>query len=336
MEIARGYEDATEPHVAPPALGALRGLHPPSALIGESEAMREVRSQVELAAKTDLPVLIEGETGSGKEIVAHEIHLRSRRAAKPLVIVDCLTIPDTLLESELFGHNKGAFTGATDRREGRLQEADGGTLFFDEIGSVGLPVQAKLLRFLETGQYPRVGEKGMRRVDGRILAATSHLLGEGIGDGRIRKDFYYRLSALYVWVPPLRERKADIPLLVDHFLRGAGIRGGVSRLGPRALRTLLAHDWPGNVRELKNTILANLVRSDGGEIADVRLGRNPLQASPRTPSQRSLRGFIREQEREFLAQLVEENGDSLGAMAVAADVSVRTLQRKLRYHRLRR
>jgi transcriptional regulator with PAS, ATPase and Fis domain len=303
--------------------------------------MRETRERIALAARTELPVLIEGETGSGKEVVAREIHLRSRRAVGPWVVVDCVTYAESLLESELFGHGKGAFTGAVAPREGRLQEAHGGTLFFDEIGSVGIPIQAKLLRFLETGEFPRVGEKGLRRVDCRIVAATSQLLEDGIRAGRVRPDFYFRLRALYVWVPPLRERKEDIPLLADHFLREAGVPEGAAALRPKALEQLTNCDWPGNVRELRYALLLNVARVGKTPIEEIQF---PTAVSRSTPDAgtgevrpcSSLRAYLRQREREFLLELIQERGDSLSEMADAADVSIRTLQRRLRFHGLRR
>lgn len=310
-----------------------------SSLIGESAAIRTLRERIRVAARGNRTVLIEGETGSGKELVAREIHRQSRRADQRLVIVDCSAIPENLLESELFGHGKGAFTGAVASYGGRIQESHRGTLFFDEIGSISLSVQAKLLRFLETGEFPRVRESGLRRVDARVITATSQYLRDGIGVGQIRKDFYYRLSATCIWVPPLRDRIEDIPLIVADILRKEG--AGTARLHPRAMGKLMAHDWPGNVRELKNTVLASLDEHDGEPILDVSILPSPPcngsdESAPDDASgqPKSLRSYIETKEREYLSKLVLGGNGKLAQLAATAGVSVRTLQRKLRYHSL--
>lgn len=308
-------------------------------MIGDSRAMQEVRNKIEIAARCDLPVLIEGETGTGKELVAHRIHALSPRSDHRLVTVDCATIPENLMESELFGHAKGAFTGAVDNYAGRIQEAAAGSLFFDEIGDIPTSVQSKLLRFLDTGEFPRVREPGMRHVDTRVITATSRLLHDGVREGRVRPDFYYRLSAMYIWVPPLRERREDIPALAHYVLRAAGQTNGIVVVEERALRTLMEHDWPGNVRELKNTLLANLTANEGGRIAELTLlpttGRESVPSGGDSDAARSLRGYLEDKEREYLAQLATRGEIRLAVLADAADISVRTLQRKFKYHNLR-
>ena len=226
------------------------------AMIGQSAAFKALWRELELVGPSDLPVLVSGETGVGKELVARRIHQLSARADRPLVVINCAALPDTLVESELFGHVRGAFTGAVSERKGRFELADGGTLFLDEVGELPLPVQAKLLRVLQSGQLQRVGSDREHHVDVRVIAATNRDLASEVRAGRFRADLYHRLGAYPLRVPPLRERERDVVLLAGSFLEQArgrlGLRG--LRLGEGAVRALLAHDWPGNVRELEHLI----------------------------------------------------------------------------------
>ncbi len=223
-------------------------------LIGESEPMLRVREKIEQAARVESRVLILGENGTGKELVAREIHLRSARAEKPFIEVNCAAIPDTLIESELFGHEKGAFTGAVAQRKGKWEMAHEGTLFLDEIGDLSLPAQAKVLRAVQEGQFMRVGGQESIRVDVRILAATNKDLASEVKEGRFREDLFYRLDVLQIMVPALRERVEDIPKLMTYFLEKFAAREKRPRLvlSPEACDVLKEHPWPGNVRELKN------------------------------------------------------------------------------------
>jgi transcriptional regulator with PAS, ATPase and Fis domain len=226
-------------------------------LIGNSRVMRDLQEEIDLIARSDAKVLITGESGVGKELVAHAIHARSARANRPFVAVNCAGVPETLLESELFGHLKGSFTGAYRDRPGKLELADRGTIFLDEIGEMTLRMQGLLLRFLETGELQKVGADHSRaRVDVRVVAATNRQLREMIRQGQFREDLFYRLNVIYVVVPPLRERKEDIPVLVDHFLErlaGDG-RYTAKALSPETQTVLTDYSWPGNVRELENVI----------------------------------------------------------------------------------
>ena len=227
-----------------------------SEIIGESDAIRALCEQIAVAAPTNGRVLVHGENGSGKELVARAIHARSARQHGPFVEVNCAAIPEELIESELFGHEKGAFTGALMRRRGRFELAHGGTLFLDEIGDMTLKTQAKVLRALEEQAFERVGGKDTIKVDVRVIAASNQDLQAMIKEGRFREDLYYRLSVIPIEVPPLRARKEDIPLLVDHFLAVFCAENG---RGPRtvsgeALAYFLSYDWPGNVRELRNMV----------------------------------------------------------------------------------
>lgn len=217
-------------------------------MIGRSAAMQEVFRLIERAGPSDKAILIQGESGTGKELVARALHRCSLRADKPLVVINCAALPESLLESELFGHERGAFTGAVAAKPGLFEVADGGTLFIDEIGELPGSLQAKLLRVLEDGSLRRIGSVKERRVDVRLLAATNRNMAEEVKAGRFREDLYYRINVMSLELPPLRERREDIPLLVEHFL------GADWQIEPEALQCLLGYDWPGNVRQLINAL----------------------------------------------------------------------------------
>ncbi len=230
-------------------------------IIGSSSTLREVLDQVRTVAPTDSTVVIEGETGTGKELIARAIHAHSRRRNQPLVKLNCAAIPLDLLESELFGHEKGAFTGAVARRTGRFEAADRGTLFLDEIGDIPLPLQAKLLRVLQEREFERLGSSRTQRVDVRVVAATHRDLTRMVSEKSFRRDLYYRLYVFPIEIPPLRERREDIPLLVEYFVdryasnAGKKIRG----INKRTMEMLQSYAWPGNVRELQNVIERSVI-----------------------------------------------------------------------------
>jgi len=238
-------------------------------LVGQSGILRHLISQVELVAPTDASVLILGETGTGKELVAHEIHRRSRRKEGPLVRVNCASIPHDLFESELFGHVRGSFTGAVRDRAGRIETAEKGTLFLDEIGELPLDMQSKLLRFLQEKKYERVGDDRTRHADVRIIGATNRDLKKAAEAGRFREDLFYRLNVFPVQVAPLRERKEYIPLLASHFvnLSVRDLKSAKPRLTRAAVTELLNYDWPGNVRELRNVIERAVILARGGALS---------------------------------------------------------------------
>ena len=244
-------------------------------LVGRSLPMRELFALLERIAPTDATVLIEGESGTGKEVVAQALHEQSSRSTGPLVVFDCAAVPANLIESELFGHEKGAFTGARDRRIGRLEEADGGTLFIDELGELPLDLQPKLLRALEKREVRRVGGTATIPVDIRIIAATNRDLAREVNRGAFREDLYYRLAVVRVELPPLRERRDDIPLLVEHFVsRGLDsdprkAAALLSSISDANWRRLGQHPWPGNIRELRNVIERTLALSASGPVAGV-------------------------------------------------------------------
>jgi transcriptional regulator with GAF, ATPase, and Fis domain len=255
-------------------------------LIGRSPALAAVQRQIELVAPTDAPVLIQGETGTGKELVAREIHRRSARAGKPLIKVNCAAVPRELFESEFFGHTKGAFTGALRHRVGRFELADGGTLFLDEVGEIPLGLQGKLLRVLQESELERVGEERTRRVDVRVIAATNRDLRREADGGRFRRDLYFRLNLFPIDVVPLRERPEDIPLLAEHFLRQAALRYGrpAPSLRLADVRRLERYDWPGNVRQLQH-VLERAVITGGNRLhLDLPVTDRAARSAPVAPT----------------------------------------------------
>jgi len=249
-------------------LVARRRLQEHTGIIGESPAIQEVLVKIEQMAPVSSTVLIEGESGTGKELVAHAIHHLSPRRNQPFIAVNCAALPESLLESELFGHEKGAFTGAAERRLGRFELADGGTLFLDEIGEIPPAVQVKLLRVLESRSFFRVGGSEPIRVDVRVIAATNRPLREATAVGTFRDDLYYRLNVLSIYLPPLRERRSDIPILVHRFVRELSAEHGRTFRGisPEAMQILVDAHWPGNVRQLRNLIESMVVLAPGAEI----------------------------------------------------------------------
>ncbi|KEA62580.1 Functional role page for Anaerobic nitric oxide reductase transcription regulator NorR [Marinobacterium lacunae] len=310
-----------------------------SELIGESPAIRGLIEELDVVARSDLAVLISGETGTGKELVARHLHAASSRADAPLVYVNCAALPENLVESELFGHTKGAFSGATGTRSGKFELADGGTLFLDEIGEMPLATQPKLLRALQAGEVQRVGSDRYHRVDVRVIAATNRDLKQEVASGRFRADLYHRLSVYPVLVPPLRERGRDILLLAGHFLelnrRNLGL--GALRLDRSAREALLAHDWPGNVRELEHLISRAVLRLSAthrkpGKVLSLTAellalpcdSTTPVllsdvteyqQRSPGTPSVLSLREATDQFQRELVCRVLRRKGYNRTACA---------------------
>jgi len=251
-------------------------------LIGASVKMREIFAILEKASPTELTMLVRGETGTGKELVARAIHRSSRRASGPLVVQDCSAIPQNLVESTLFGHERGAFTGATDRQRGSFEQADGGTIFLDELGELDLALQPKLLRVLENREIKRVGGDRPIPVNVRVIAATNRDLRQMVNEGKFREDLYYRLSVVAIELPPLRERPEDVPLIVEHLLEDiAGRQGARSRftVEASAMARLRGYPWPGNVRELKNTVERAASLADSAELTV----RDLMPSSQKTP-----------------------------------------------------
>ena len=239
-------------------IGRLEGL---GEIIGQSEAIKEVFGRIEKVGTTDVTVLIEGESGSGKELVSREIHKRSKRRNEPLIIMNCAAVPETLIESELFGHEKGAFTGAAERRSGKFELANKGTIFLDEIGDMSISTQSKLLRVLQEQKFERLGGAETLAVDVRIISATHRDLEEEIEEGRFREDLYYRIKVVNIKIPPLRHRNEDIPLLVNRFIQyfSEKHQKRIVSISSEAMKHLISYNWPGNVRQLKNVIESAVV-----------------------------------------------------------------------------
>ncbi len=307
---------------------------------GTSAPVRRLIERVEAAAASDVGVLITGETGTGKDLCARSIHARSRRGARPFVVVNCAAIPENLLESELFGHEKGAFTGADRRRSGRFEAAHGGTLFLDEVGELSVGSQAKLLRAIETATFEPVGSNRSLRVDARIIAATNRDLASSMGRGQFRKDLFYRLNVIDVRLPPLRERRSDIPILAGEFLAQIAAREGRASpaLDPRAAAVLATHDFPGNVRELLHALERAVALSRGGTIRPEHLpeemvadaiGRSPA-ACPGTPTIQPLGTATEQFERQYVQRALKKVGGHRGRAAALLGISRKSLWQRLR------
>jgi DNA-binding NtrC family response regulator len=307
-------------------------------IVGRSPPMLRLLDRIETIAQSDAPVLITGESGTGKELVARTLHERSARRAKPFIAVNCAAFPETLLEAELFGHERGAFTGAVKRRDGRFKAADGGTLLLDEIAEVPLPAQAKLLRVLQEGTVEPLGTNEVTRVDVRIISATHRNLRERIKEGKFREDLYYRLNVLDIEIPPLRERRGDLPVLLQYFLNKFAQPGkGAPTISPRAWAVLSQYPFPGNVREFAHAIEHAVVLAGGGEIELEHLpagitGTTDSASSAPGGSLRSLSAAMREFEREYLLRaLGQANGKKMKAAEILG-ISRKNLWEKLRLH----
>ncbi len=278
------------------------------AMVGESQALRRVREQIAQVAPTDSTVLIQGETGTGKELVARAIHERSTRCERPLIKLNCAALPRDLVESELFGHEKGAFTGATQQRRGRFELADGGTLFLDEAGELPLETQAKLLRVLQEREFDRVGGTRSLRTDVRVIAATNRDLHSRVEEGGFRADLYYRLNVFPIVVPPLRERRDDIPGLIKHFAAKAARKLGrtLGGISPAFIERACAYAWPGNIRELENLVERAVIMSGGTLLDAVELFSSTAPtASNRTPAVIAGDATLEAVERAHIQQVLE-------------------------------
>ena len=301
-------------------------------LVGQSKGMQEVYRWIELAATSTAPVLIYGESGTGKELVARTIHDLSNRRNKPFVAINCAAIPETLIESELFGHERGAFTGATERRLGCFELADGGTLFLDEIAEMDNSTQAKLLRVLQEGNFRRVGGgKTEIQVDVRVVAATNRVPSEAMAQGQLREDLFYRLNVFAIALPPLRDRKEDLPLLVRTFIEEFNRQDNrhVRGLTPEAERALEQYRWPGNVREVRNVVQRAVVLGGTGLMDVEHLPENVIRTvAPSAPAATGVTP-IREMEREMIMRALEETGQDKRRAAALLGISLKTLYNKL-------
>jgi len=303
-----------------------------TAIIGQSAALLDAYRTVARVAASPATVLIRGESGTGKELLARVLHEHSGRIDRPFVAVNCAAIPENLLESELFGHEKGAFTGALARRIGRFERAAGGTLFLDEIGDMSLVLQAKVLRALQEREIERVGGEGPIRVDTRVIAATNRDLEGDVATGRFREDLYYRLAVVQVTLPPLRARGDDVRLLAEHFAAGAAAEfGRPSRpLDPRTLQLLADHPWPGNIRQLRNAMERAVLMADGPLLRPVHLPAEVRDPAPRRGGAAvEPTGTLADVERRYIQRVLEQTGGHMAHAAEVLGIHRNTLRRKL-------
>ena len=306
-------------------------------IIGEAPRMTELRNLIRTVAASNATVLILGESGSGKELVAGAVHALSQRRDAPYIRINCAAIPEQLLESELFGHEKGSFTGALKQKLGRVEEADGGTIFLDEIGDMSRPLQAKLLRFLEDGSFTRVGGNEELRVDVRLIAATNRDIIEAIQQNQFREDLYHRLNVVQLRPSPLRERGKDVLLLADHFLRqfNAAMNKSIQRISAAAQQKLLSHHWPGNVRELRNVIERAVILEGSEEIHPSNLPEFHLETRlrkgdlPVVPSGQALDEVMSNFEREFILSTLEQTRYNLSRTAELLKISRHALRYRM-------
>jgi len=307
-------------------------LQPSDRFVGETAGIRELLGLVSRVAATDSTVLIRGESGVGKELVARAVHRQSRRSKEPFVVVDCAALHENLLQSELFGHEKGAYTGAVRLKHGLFEVADRGTIFLDEIGEVSPALQVKLLRVLESGTFRRVGGTADVKVDVRVVAATNRQLETMMKEGAFREDLYYRLNVFSVSIPPLRERVEDIPLLAEHFVRNSAVAPKRTvRVSSEAMGVLRRYPWPGNARELENVVERALILCDGNVIFPEHLPMSVrLSPHPSLDGASTARPTLAEAERRYIRQVIEECGGHRQKAARVLGISERNLYRKLK------
>jgi len=310
-------------------------------LIGGSNAMRKIYTIIEKIAQTDVTVIIEGESGTGKELVASAIHEKSKRAKKSFVVFDCSAVAENLIESELFGHEKGSFTGATGLRNGAFELADGGSIFLDEIGELQMDLQPKLLRVLESRHIRRVGGDRVLPVDVRVIAATNRNLEAEVKKGSFREDLFYRLNVIPIYLPPLRKRKEDVPLLVDHFIEEhnkANSERSIEGISSSAMELLLSYDWPGNVRELRNTISRALSMMEGTQIIPedipervrVPVAKAELDIRDDLGFKDAKEQWVASFEKQYLEEILQRNGYNISAAAKEAGIDRKSVQRLVR------
>lgn len=302
-----------------------------SAILGNASSMQELLEMISYVAPTEATVLITGESGTGKELVAAELHRNSARANGPFVKVNCAALAETLLESELFGHEKGAFTGADKQHDGKFVQAAGGTLFLDEIGETSQAMQVKMLRVLQEQELQRVGGQETIHTDARIIAATNRDLEEEVRAGNFREDLYYRLNVVTVTVPPLRERRADIPLLIDHFVGkfSEKNRREVSGLTPECLKLLTSYSWPGNVRELENAIERGVILMRGEYLTEKSLPLPIQKQGHKDEEEMSDSSSLQAQEKKLILKTLEETEGNKSEAARRLGITRKTLQNKL-------
>lgn len=300
-------------------------------MVGDSPKMNQLQEQIKMAALSNSRVLLLGESGSGKELVAHLLHENSLRAGRPFIEVNCAAIPQELIESEMFGHEKGSFTGALEKKKGKFELADSGTLFLDEIGDMSLQTQAKVLRVIENQEFQRVGGNKNIKVDVRIISATNKDLNEEVKKGNFREDLYFRLNVIPIKVPSLRERIEDIPALVEHFLEQFASEYGQQpkKIAPEAIRLLQKHTWPGNIREMKNVLERLVIMTPSRTIAEKDLSM-PDTAGSDYFSFKTLKDAREFFERDFIIKKLEENSWNISKTAELLDIERSNLHRKIK------
>src|SRR5438105_4673205 len=323
-------------------------------MVGNSPALQKVQDAIQKAAPSKATVLLQGESGVGKELVARTIHRNSPRSRERFVQVNCAAIPEDLIESELFGHEKGSFTGATERQSGKFEQADRGTIFLDEVGDMSPKTQAKVLRVLQEGEVERIGSARTIKVDVRVIAATNKNLEEEIEKGSFREDLYFRLAVIPIYVPPLRERPEDVPVLVKHFMESISRESNIRprRIAPAALEVLQRYRWKGNIRELRNTVerliimtagdtidvadLPDIVRSPGAVASSTQASVSPpkLESDPGRAAVGTLREFKDNAERAFLVGKLRENSWNISKTAEAIDTPRSNLYKKLEQYQI--
>lgn len=320
----------------------------PLFIIGRSPEMVKVYNTIEKVAQTNATVLITGETGTGKELVARSIHMKSKKARGPFIHVNCAAIPESLIESELFGYERGAFTGAVARKPGRFELANGGTIFLDEVGDISREMQVKLLHVLQEGKFERVGGIETIHVDIRLIAATNKDLRREVEDGRFREDLFYRINVVPLHVPPLRERKNDIPLLVNHFIEKFNVTFGkrVSGVSARAMNALMEYKWPGNIRELENVMERLVLMADEDEIkwqnlpeeitGRVSEERSEVSADEPLPLRELVKEKVKQVESDIILETLDKTGWNVTRTAKSLGISRRSLQLKMKKYGLRK
>ena len=332
------YQLAAEVNELRRELGRRHGV---DSIVGDSFVLRSVRDEIRSIAETDASVLIEGESGTGKELVAHAVHYESPRKNGPFVIVDCGSIPTSIIESEFFGHEKGAFTDAREQRIGKFEEANSGSIFLDEISELAIDEQTKLLRVLQEKEFTRVGGRNIIKVDVRVIAATNRNLEALLKTGRFREDLYYRLNVLRIQIPPLRDHKEDIPLYAMHFIEKhrQTIRRNASGISPEAIRVLMANDWAGNIRELENTIQRAMLSTTGDRIEEADLAfldkknsSGPKKYDGKEGLDSYIRSLVAYSEKEIIINALEETDWNREDAAKKLKVSRKTLFNRMKQY----
>ena len=309
----------------------LNGHYQLGGMLSKSPEMHRVFELIRIVADADSTVVVEGETGTGKELVASAIHHQGRRGASPFVAINCAGLPESLLESELFGYEPGAFTGANRAKPGKIELAHGGTLFLDEIESIPLSMQSKLLLVLQNQRVERLGGTRWRQIDMRVIAASNIPLRDLVAEGRMRKDFYYRINVISIPLIPLRQRLDDIPLLARYFLQHHPMakERGITEVSTSAMARLMQFHWPGNIRELQNVLERALVMTKGTVIEEVELSETELSLDFKKTPHLTLRAWLQEQEKAYLVRQLEHFGGKISLTAKSCGIGVRSLSRKM-------